>query len=125
MNDNEIIKPSISEYPLDIETGYLLSEEKYTGIENVDLSEEKNLIEAKQRVIDAHPKHETQDGKIVSYPICGTNTRGIKCCHAADPISDLSVFGMGIVVYFQILKAFALTFFFITLFNIPFLYSAG
>ena len=121
LNDNEIIKPSISEYPLDIETGYLLSEEKYTGIENVDLSEEKNLIEAKQRVIDAHPKHETKDGKIVSYPICGTNTRGIKCCHAADPISDLSVFGMGIVVYFQILKAFALTFFFITLFNIPLL----
>ena len=50
LNDNEIIKPSISEYPLDIETGYLLSEEKYTGIANVDLSEEKNLIEAKQRI---------------------------------------------------------------------------
>ena len=107
------------QYPLDVENGYLLPEEKYIGLGNQDLNEEKNILEAKDRLSYAHPKYEEKKGKIVSYPICKTKTGCISCCSSNKRISELSVFGMGIVVYFQILKAFAIVFFFIALINIP------
>lgn len=107
------------EYPLDIENGYLLNEEKYIGLGNQDLNEEKNLLEAKDRLSYAHPKYEEKKGKMVSYPICKTKTGSVRCCSSNKPISELSVFGMGIVVYFQILKAFSIVFFVIALINIP------
>ena len=52
------------QYPLDVENGYLLPEEKYIGLGNQDLNEEKNLLEAKDRLSYAHPKYEEKKGKI-------------------------------------------------------------
>lgn len=77
-----------------------------------------NLIKFKEDIESLHPRKINENGELVKFPCCSTNTgwftwsdEGLKC--------DLDNFGVGIVVYFKILKCLLICFFIICIFNIP------
>lgn len=65
-----------------------------------------------------HPYSKVINKEIVKYPVYHTSVGAFGC----GPESDLNELGLGMVVYFKIIKTFAIVFFLIMLFNIPLYY---
>lgn len=68
-------------------------------------------------------------GKVLfkKYPICKTKTGSNLCCFKARR-SDLSIFGVGVTLYFQFLKFMIFAMFLLSFFSIPsyiFFYSGN
>jgi len=108
-NDNENLNPNvINHFKTDLE------------LQNdiVDQIVILNLFKFKEEIESLHPRKYNENGELVKFPCCSTNTgwftcsdEGLKC--------DLDNFGVGIVVYFKILKCLLICFFIICIFNVP------
>lgn len=81
-------------------------EEAYIKIEKID-----------NRVELLHPRI-LVDNKIDKVPICCSNTSWLLPCCFEDK-SDFNVYGLGISIYFQLVKTFILVFLILSIINIP------
>ena len=63
-----------------------------------------------------------EDQKRVEYNCCCTNT-GVFGCGQDEIVDDISNLGMGLSIYFKILKTFIWCFAVISLINIPLIYA--
>ncbi len=75
-------------------------------------------MQLKLEVESQHPRITKSDGSLAKYPICSTDTGSFGC----KLKNDIEPLGLGIVIYFKVLKAFSLLFFIIFIINIPMLY---
>jgi hypothetical protein len=57
----------------------------------------------------------------VKFPICLTDTGNMGCGESQSK-SDLQSLGLGMVIYFKVLKAYSILFFVLILLNIPLYY---
>lgn len=97
---DEFINPEerIEELELDVAEKDLYSD-------SVDLTDKMTLIKMKNEVARKHPVKITEDNQIEYYPICCTDT-GIFGCGKERNRSELQPYGLGIVNYFKIIKAY-------------------
>ena len=88
-------------------------------IENDEIDDRVRLF---REEIDAlHPRKINENGELEKYPCCSTNT-GFFTCSNEGLKCDMDPFGIGIIVYFKILKSLLICFFFISIFNISLIY---
>lgn len=74
----------------------------------------KLLAEVESR----HPRLTNSDGTLSKYPICKTDVG----CFGLKLKNDIEPLGLGMVIYFKVLKAFSILFFIVFLINIPMIY---
>ena len=66
-----------------------------------------------------HPRKRDEFGELKSMPVCGTKTGAHNCFSRQARESDLSEYGVGIVVYFQFLKYMACVFLILGILSVP------
>jgi hypothetical protein len=117
LEDEELLGKMI----LDVDKGFLVDEKAYDGAGNDDIDDPEVYQKLVEEVQMQHPQRQMKDGGFVPYQVCNTHTGNMGCAEAQSK-SDLEPLGLGMVIYFKILKAFTIVFFFIIILNIPLYY---
>jgi hypothetical protein len=103
---------------LDVDKGFLVKEKEFDGSANDNLEDQEIFLKLEEEVRYQHPIKKFEDGRHEPFQVCVTET-GLLGCGEKQAKSDLESLGLGMMLYFKILKAFAIVFFIIVVFNIP------
>jgi hypothetical protein len=117
LEDEELLGKMI----LDVDKAFLVDEKAFSGAANDDIEDPEVYQKLVEEVQLQHPQRKMKDGGHVPYQVCNTHTGNMGCSEAQSK-SDLEPLGLGMVIYFKILKAFTVVFFCIILLNIPLYY---
>jgi hypothetical protein len=117
LEDEELLGKMI----LDVDKGLLVNEKEYDGAANDDIDDAEIFQKLEEEVELQHPKKKLEEGGYEPYFVCNTQTGNMGCGEKQSK-SDLEPLGLGMVVYFKILKAFTIVFLCIVIINIPLYY---
>jgi hypothetical protein len=106
---------------LDVDKGFLVKEKEYDGSANDDLEDQEIFLKLENEVRLQHPIKYYKDGRYQSFEVCNSEA-GLLGCGEKQAKSDLDSLGLGMMLYFKIVKAFAIIFFIIVIFNTPLYY---
>ena len=116
------ICPSFETLELDIDKNFLIEkQEDFVGLLDDDIQEVDNFLSVKKYVDDQHPRIKLLQQASEKFPVCASDVGGL-CCGGVCIRSDLEPLGLGMVIYFKIVKAFSIVFFLIMMFNVPLYY---
>ncbi len=105
---------------LDVDKGFLVKEKEYDGAANDDIEDPEIFHRLEDEVKLQHPIKDLKTYE--PFEVCNSETGYMGCCGGKLSRSDLEPLGMGMVLYFKMLKVFAIVFFIIILLNIPLYY---
>lgn len=95
-------------------TGHLIVKNNVVYEEITENNYDRINLEAES----SHPRM-LRDGKLQQLPVCSSKTGIFGCCCKTTSQSDMTSFGLGMDIYFKIVKSLMLTFFIIAILNVP------